>query len=182
MTFLKFLLCIQATISDLRQVTAWFDPNEVDPGGYTLLKWTSENADSCYSPNLANLSGTSGELGGLGNFQLSFISVKVICSGQGGSDSATARLKVRNPEVVSIANVSAPQTGKEVNVTWQANYVDRCSLNNNTVYMSYREGDSGQARIFARAGDRLYLNCYGRNNLTTRNEIDVQNDYSSSIQ
>lgn len=108
-------------------VTLTANPSEIDPGNFSTLTWSSENATSCSGSGFA----TGGAISGTQSVApLSDTTYTVTCTGGGGnaSDSATIDVREVNPVTVSLtANPSRINQGAFTELSWSSQNATSCS-------------------------------------------------------
>ncbi len=105
-------------------VTAAFSPSSVKVDNVTTLTWNAQYANSCSSPDISGVSGTSGSVSILATKSMK---AKVVCTGPGGTGEATADLKVNGPYIEVWTTPSYLSGPGYVTVNWRIHNVDSCT-------------------------------------------------------
>ncbi len=148
-------------------------PESIQYGGYSALKWTSKNADSCTSNDFA----TGGAVNGSKVVSPSSTETYTItCTGEGGSaeDSATITVGAPSHPAVSFsANPYKIYSGESSTLAWSSSKAKYCVAGG---AWAGKKGISGSASTGELYKDSTYsIVCYGADGTTpARAELTVR--------
>lgn len=161
-------------------VTISANPTQVDPGGTTVVTWSSQNANSCTaSGDWAGAKATSGSetLGPL-NAAASF---GLSCSGASGSAQATTSVSVIFPEpVVSLTvSPSAVRSGESATLEWSATNANSCTASGGWTGSRPASGRESSASI---TGETTFnLTCSGQGGQQSATAVVKVNAVSGAL-
>lgn len=110
--------------------TLWAEPQEIDMGQTSVLKWTSVNATSCMSAGGFSTGGAANNSnpGVLVGPLTETASYAITCTGEGGSVNANTVVVVNEPQADISASPNRVAKGSSAVITWSASGVQSCQV------------------------------------------------------
>ncbi len=116
----------------------WAEPNPINSGQSTRLKWSSTDAASCTSLTTPDFTlpnhpanNSSGVL--VGPLAQNPTSYAITCTGLGGSVNANINVRVLQPNVTITASPSRITSGGSVTISWNTTDVNYCTITKNGI-------------------------------------------------
>ncbi len=113
----------------------WADPDPIDSGQFTKLKWSSINTTSCTSADTSVGGFTTGGATSTnppGGFETKILntdtSYAITCTGPGGPVNANTTVTVKQPNATITANPTRVTSGSTSTITWNASGVTSCQV------------------------------------------------------
>lgn len=177
-------------IPNLVTVNLTADDTDIDSGDSTILRWSSNNADTCNASGGTN--GWSGNRNLSGTFDTGSLTstrtYSITCSNNTGSanDSVTVRVNDNNEEDISV-DISADDTdieyGDNTIIRWDSDNADDCRASSGSSGWSGDRDLSGSFRTGSLTDDTTYrIRCTNDNGDSDDDSVTVRvNDRNDEI-